>query len=274
LEATLRLLLLALLFFGLRAQAHDATQHLAIVNESLSTIYGVLKSKNIPLINQTLANKSLFLKLNKNSLIKNQLSQAHAKFIGIKPWVAAGAYEVAKVRAHDKATLNVELLKLYPNLAGVFDQLAAEAMLTVMTQMGRSFGGPKDCYVADAFRHTYWSALNAKYHGQSVALTIVMGHEIKRTPTGWAVPPNDGNSLMDVHNDLVGISIGTKFRNKSDGFIRAEILRLVNSGQLIMLDPYITAGQPASRGLTPTLPDHLFSRTPIYNQNCYDPDVK
>jgi len=91
---------------------------------------------------------------------------------------------------------------------------------------------------ADAVRHAFWSALNARDLGAEKAEEIGDAHEDKSDQ------PAD-EKVMDEHNNEVGIEIGANNRDASDVEIFEKVLEALDAGRL-QVDP----GKP----LTPPPP--------------------
>jgi hypothetical protein len=80
----------------------------------------------------------------------------------------------------------------------------------------------------DAFRHTYWNALMAKYIGTTKAKIFGDAHE-----TGSRRPIE---KKMDLNNNAVGRSIGNRYRWHSDRRIAYIVRSYVKSHKLLRLN--------------------------------------
>ena len=82
----------------------------------------------------------------------------------------------------------------------------------------------------DAFRHTYWQALNTQDAGEKYARDFSDSHE-------YPTPSNETNDiLMDIHNNDVGIEIGKNNPNASPEELQKIIDDKMKNGDLIIMD--------------------------------------
>ncbi|MHC1784924.1 MAG: RHS repeat-associated core domain-containing protein [Anaerolineaceae bacterium] len=89
----------------------------------------------------------------------------------------------------------------------------------------------------DAFRHAYWSALITRDFGAQFARDFTSAHE-----TGFS-PFLDAReqSFMDMHNNSVGIEVGSAWPTNYDDIVQSKIvqeniLELLDSGELYVWD--------------------------------------
>jgi hypothetical protein len=81
----------------------------------------------------------------------------------------------------------------------------------------------------DAFRHCFWSAMNARDQGEDIAKQAGDAHE---DFTGN--PVNEKN--MDLHNNRVGYGIGKYLHGVSDRHLAVLCIEAWAGGKLIQLD--------------------------------------
>ena len=81
---------------------------------------------------------------------------------------------------------------------------------------------------ADAFRHAYFNALNARDVGVGLAIDFGYAHE--------SDPGNDQiERIMDLNNNLKGIGVGLG-KNLSNSDLMLQIYNMVKSGGLLMIE--------------------------------------
>jgi hypothetical protein len=80
----------------------------------------------------------------------------------------------------------------------------------------------------DAFRHCYWSAMNARDAGIKKARAFGEAHE------DWLGNP-EGEKKMDLHNNEVGFDIGGKAPGASDRYLAVMCVQAWASGKLLQL---------------------------------------
>ncbi|MBF0651727.1 hypothetical protein IR083_23195 [Dysgonomonas sp. GY75] len=112
----------------------------------------------------------------------------------------------------------------YPHIAKVFYDNAEKAALAVLSMPGQHNGE------ADAVRHAYWNALNARDHGD-LAKRYGDAHE-----SNPAQPNNE--RAMDLHNNAIGYIIGLQGRGDAitpswtDQQIWNEVIKAKSDGKL------------------------------------------
>lgn len=112
----------------------------------------------------------------------------------------------------------------YPHIAKVFYDNAKKAALAVLSMPGQHNGE------ADAVRHAYWNALNARDHGD-LAKRYGDAHE-----SNPAQPNNE--RAMDLHNNAIGYIIGLQGRGDAitpswtDQQIWNEVIKAKSDGKL------------------------------------------
>lgn len=87
---------------------------------------------------------------------------------------------------------------------------------------------------ADAARHCYWSALLASKLTYTEAMRVVFTHEFRQIDSG--VAQDKLEARMDLHNDRVGLEIGTRRKGASDLDLRDEVMDALLHGKLVFID--------------------------------------
>lgn len=87
----------------------------------------------------------------------------------------------------------------------------------------------------DAFRHCYWSALLARDLGAGNARSFTTAHE-----NYSGNPPKE--RAMDLHNNGVGIRIGSSDTKATDGEFSVKFRAALNGGSLMTATP--KSGKP------------------------------
>jgi hypothetical protein len=82
----------------------------------------------------------------------------------------------------------------------------------------------------DAFRHCFWSAMNARDQGKELAKAFGDAHE------DWSGNPAN-EKTMDLHNNGIGFTIGAGIPGASDRHLAVLCVDAWASGKLIQLDP-------------------------------------
>jgi hypothetical protein len=105
-------------------------------------------------------------------------------------------------------------------------------------KVDNSGGGHNDDM--DAFRHAYTSAKVAKEHGQTVATSGGIFHEVKgQTQDIFSSDPRDSQplpeSIMDEHNNSIGRELGARAREEgwSNARLAEEVKKALDEGKLI-----------------------------------------
>jgi hypothetical protein len=83
--------------------------------------------------------------------------------------------------------------------------------------------------LADAFRHTYWSARLTQHFGTDWAERLTTAHERLPSPDPVAV-------AMDLHNNEVGRSLGAAFPAASRRLVQDMVTTAVTDGQTVQID--------------------------------------
>ena len=86
----------------------------------------------------------------------------------------------------------------------------------------------------DAFRHCFWSAMNARDQGKELAKSFGDAHE---TFDGNPEPEKS----MDLHNNGVGYEIGGGVPGVSDRSLALMCVQAWASGKLIQIDGFVSA---------------------------------
>lgn len=88
----------------------------------------------------------------------------------------------------------------------------------------------------DAFRHAYWSALNARDVGAALTLEFTNLHETSSDGNDPRhVDYNPEGTRMDLNNNTVGIDIGQNNPNATDEELQDRVMLALNKGQLQIL---------------------------------------
>ncbi len=82
---------------------------------------------------------------------------------------------------------------------------------------------------ADALRHCYLAAMLARDIGYTDAMDVLVAHEMN---ADWGTPA----SRMDLHNNAVGLEIGTRMKAASDADLQVATLDAFLQGRLRVLD--------------------------------------
>jgi hypothetical protein len=112
-------------------------------------------------------------------------------------------------------------LVTHPHLIGTIREDADKAL----AEARRQFSGGQHNGPADAFRHCYWSALLARDIGADNAKAFTDAHE------AYGSNPA-GEKAMDLHNNSVGISIGSNNPGAADSALVGACMLAVTNGQL------------------------------------------
>jgi len=84
--------------------------------------------------------------------------------------------------------------------------------------------------LADAFRHTYWSARLAQHFGTEWTERLTTAHE--RLPSADPVA-----TAMDLHNNEIGRSLGAAFPAASRELLQDLVTTAVTEGKTVQIDP-------------------------------------
>jgi hypothetical protein len=96
---------------------------------------------------------------------------------------------------------------------------------------------------ADAARHCYWSALLSSKLAYNDAMRVVFTHEFDDMDSGEV--DRQLAARMDLHNDRVGLEIGTRMKGAGDVDLEVEVLKALFAGRLVHIDR-------ATKSLVPT----------------------
>lgn len=153
-----------------------------------------------------------------------------------------------------------DIVKANPNNAFVLKEAKEDAEQWART-LSRCFtdGLPEDVVAArvkasirngpaDAARHCYWSALLASTLTYNEAMRVVFTHEFRQIDSTEAQDKLEAR--MDLHNDRVGLEIGTRRRGASNLDLREEVMIALLHGKLVVIDPATKALVP-TRSLVP-----------------------
>ncbi len=103
---------------------------------------------------------------------------------------------------------------------------------------------------ADAARHCYWSALLASKLSYNEAMRVVFTHEDEQISSSDAKQRMEAR--MDLHNDRVGLEIGTRMKGAGDLDLREAVMKALLHGQLVFLDERSLTLVP-TRSLQPSM---------------------
>lgn len=82
---------------------------------------------------------------------------------------------------------------------------------------------------ADALRHCFLAAMLARDIGYTDALEVLVAHEMNAS---WGTPA----SAMDLHNNAVGLELGTRMKAASDVDLQVATLDAFLQGRLRVID--------------------------------------
>ena len=100
--------------------------------------------------------------------------------------------------------------------------------------------------IADAARHAYWTCLLTRYTVADYAEGISTQHEV-------SVPGPSTETVMDLHNNAIGISIAYHAHGSDNACCQAAVISALNSGLLWYLDgSYGATDTPEATLLQPT----------------------
>lgn len=127
----------------------------------------------------------------------------------------------------------------------------AEAWAKSLANFGTNAAGPGISIhngPADAARHCYWSALLASKLPYNDAMRVVVTHEFGALESGKAQDKIEAR--MDLHNDRVGLEIGTRNKGATDTQLQDQCLEALFGGKLLVIDP-TTSNLIPSKSLAP-----------------------
>ena len=115
-----------------------------------------------------------------------------------------------------------DFYKVYP----VYEN-SENARLVTKLNFGGNFKGD----ASDAFRHTFWQAINTQKVGADFTQKWSDAHE-------FSTPLADLSTdlVMDIHNNDVGIEIGENYPNASNREIMKIVLDKIKHGGLIIIN--------------------------------------
>ena len=104
----------------------------------------------------------------------------------------------------------------------------------------------------DAFRHTYWNALNARDLGEQTSAFFPTLHETGSDANNPNSPQYDPVAVeMDLFNNAVGRKIGAANPNATDAELAAKVMEALNAGELKVIK-IETVNTPEGEVRTPT----------------------
>jgi len=132
-----------------------------------------------------------------------------------------------------------------------------------MTKSKFGYNGLNDC--SDAFRHAYFNILNAKSVGIPLAKLFGTAHECG-VPSSQQI-----ESVMDLHNNKMGIKLFSLLPGKSDTYLASQLLLYVDQGVLRFLEPTLTPQQDQNFWLPKPGTHGITSSTQVVptNPNCH-----
>jgi hypothetical protein len=137
------------------------------------------------------------------------------------------AYRAMNEHAPDFTEAEKDFIRKHPVAATNFVSNAAIAVMWAATNFSDESAHNGS---GDAFRHCFWSALNASAHGFVLAKMFGDAHE----DTPWN--PKD-EMAMDKHNNDVGFKIGAALRFGGLWAIATQCFAAWQDGQLVQIDP-------------------------------------
>lgn len=155
-----------------------------------------------------------------------------------------------------------DIVRANPSNAVVLKQAKEEAEQWARTLAGCFAAGQPEAVMearyrasihngpADAARHCYWSALLASRLTYNEAMRVVFTHEFRQIDSPEADQRLEAE--MDLHNDRVGLEIGTRRKAASTPDLQEEVLKALLSGQLRFIDARTRALVP-TRSLVPSI---------------------
>ena len=86
--------------------------------------------------------------------------------------------------------------------------------------------------IGDAFRHCYWNALMTREQGEALAEKFANEHE------NFDLGPKDSirSTIMDLHNNKVGRSIGKRFPEATDAEMANHVVAALDRDELIIIE--------------------------------------
>jgi hypothetical protein len=144
------------------------------------------------------------------------------KFINPDGREVSGPYD-----AYNRLTKQEQkLVKAHPYTAYKINQNATKATEKTIEIFG--YNGKDDA--SDAFRHTYWQALNAKEVGSDKAKLFSDAHESKISEQ------ERESSQMDLHNNKVGNEIGSLNTSATNQELVDLVMQAILDGKCVILD--------------------------------------
>ncbi len=92
-----------------------------------------------------------------------------------------------------------------------------------------TYPGSQHNTIADAARHSYWTCLLTRYTTAEYALGLTTAHEV-------SAPGPCTETVMDLHNNLVGISLEGHTHDSNNTCCRNAVSSAVSMGILWYLD--------------------------------------
>ena len=105
-----------------------------------------------------------------------------------------------------------------------------------------AYPGVQHNTVADAARHAYWACLLTRYTVAGYAEGLTTAHEVSR-------PGPSTETVMDLHNNLMGIAIEGRTHTSGSGCCRTAVQSAVSEGLLWYLDSSYGAENTAEDAL-------------------------
>ena len=93
----------------------------------------------------------------------------------------------------------------------------------------------------DAFKHSYWMARLTQGIGKRAAFSLGKAHEkgnyqtFKKRQLEDGLLPDKPATVMDLHNNNIGISIGTKFKKGSKNYLLEILIDSIEKGKMKVL---------------------------------------
>ncbi|HCT30743.1 MAG TPA: hypothetical protein DIW31_08400 [Bacteroidales bacterium] len=119
-----------------------------------------------------------------------------------------------------------DLTTSFPGQARIINNNANKATTATISLFGHN--GKDDA--SDAFRHTYWQALNASKIGSYMTKVFSDAHE-SETPKG-----EENSSKMDLHNNSIGNEIGMMNMGATEEELLKIVIQAIMDGKCVVLD--------------------------------------
>lgn len=150
--------------------------------------------------------------------LANQMLGSHGTSLAEVGTIASKAASLPKLLAAKE-----EALRWSRNVSFAFTDGMSEEEAGATALASRNEGP------ADALRHCFLAAMLARDIGYTDAMEVLVAHEMN---AAWGTPA----SLMDLHNNAVGLEIGTRMKAASDVDLQVATMDAFLQGRLRVLD--------------------------------------